>query len=158
VLVRFATRPLRTPFVGVLDTYSECRFPFRRLLDPIDLDFLRAAGLRATKLAAFKTRRRRIARLWLRTLAADFNRVNAAAGVLLIESQTDRPGLAATLFRQRSTFCWCFLRAEAQIALAACDFHLLQPLTSLEALEMLCMEMRKLTDAPQQASGVVASA
>jgi hypothetical protein len=158
MVARFATRPLRTPFVGTLETGSEYQFPFRRLLDPTDFDFLRAAGLRTTKVAAFKTQRRRIARLWLRTLAADFNRVDNAAGFLLVESQADRPGLAATLFRKRTIFCCCFLRAEVQIALATSGYESRQSWASLEALEMLCMEMRKLADAPQRASAVVASA
>jgi hypothetical protein len=157
IIVRFATRPLRTPIRRVLRACSDQQFPFRRLLDRTDFDYLRGAGLAAEILKTFKTQRRKIARLWLRDLAADFNSVDSAARLLLVTSQVDRPGLAAELFRQRATFCWYFLRAEAQITLAGRGCQSLQPLATLEILEMLCVEMRKLADAAQTASAAVAS-
>jgi hypothetical protein len=142
VMIEFATRPLRSPFTAELVDFKY-HFPVSRLLDRNDFDFLRRAGFSRAETKAFRANRRRIARLWLRTVAADFNSLDQALSLLLVSSRVDRPDLASVLARQRVAFCWRFLLAEFQLALDACGFCSPWPLACLNTLENLCARMRE---------------
>jgi hypothetical protein len=141
ILVEFVTRPLRAPLSeGMIRDYQ---FPVSRLLDSKDFDYLRRAGFSRAKARAFRANRRSIARLWLRTLGADFNSVDRTLSLLLVSSQIDRSDLASILARQRAVFCWRFLQAEFNLALDACGFWSSRPLASLNNLESLCASIHE---------------
>lgn len=144
VLIEFVTRPLRTPFSKEVTPDCKHQFPLSRLLDPADFGYLREAGVSSVKIAIFRANRRRIARLWLRKLAADFNRVDHSLRHLLVSSHTDRPELASVLARQRAIFCWRSLQAELRLSIDACGFSSPRTLPSLETLEDLCSTMHEL--------------
>ena len=150
-LIEFVTRPLRIPFSGEPDNGCEHRFPFARLLDSSDFHFLESAGFSSQRVRRFRARRRSIARLWLRALAADFNQVRHALLMILMAAQVDRPDLSSGVARQQVFFCCHFLRAEVQLAVNACGLCPRPPLASLAKLETLCTGLRVFTATVQRA-------
>lgn len=79
--------------------------PMERLLSEEDVEFLRSQpGYLPGMEKALRSGRRRIFRAYLRSLAADFNRLHLALRLALLESATDRPDLAAVLMKQKVTF------------------------------------------------------
>lgn len=79
--------------------------PMMRLLDRGDLDFLRSQpGFTPRMATKLRIQRCQIFRGYLRCLSADFGRVCAAIKVLMLQSRSDRPDLAAALVRYQFTF------------------------------------------------------
>ena len=150
VLVEFATRPLRTTLSREIAAF-DCEFPFWRLLDCSDFNYLKRSGFSSAELTKIREHRRRIARQWLRGLAAEFNRVTHAASMLLIDSGVDRADLASLLARQRAVFCWYFIRAEARLTLHACGLYSQRPLASFDPFRELCRQVRELSEQLQVA-------
>jgi hypothetical protein len=151
VIAKFATRPLRTSFSGQLPADSHHQFPFSRLLDPVDYSFLRRRGFSPARVRKIRACRRNVARLWLRTLAADFNRIDHALMTVMVRAEVDRPDLAILRARQQAVFCCYFLQVEFQLALDACGFWSLRPLASLEVLETACARMQEFAVSMQPA-------
>jgi hypothetical protein len=56
----------------------------------------------------------------LRSLAGDFNTIQRALNLALVQSNTDRPDLAAEIARQKVKFYRNLLVAEAWLTLHAC--------------------------------------
>jgi hypothetical protein len=112
--------------------------PLQRLLDPADFAFLRRRGVAETKIRRVRQERRAIYRLCLRSLAADFNKVQQRLSLMLLQSATDRPDLAAELARQKVNFYRNLLIAEACLTLHACGVDhipavdLLRPFITLQ--------------------------
>ena len=114
-------------------------YPVSRLLDTADFEYLRRRGVSEAQMKKLRTERRIIFRLCLRSLARDFNRVQYAINIMLVQAQQDRPDLAAELARQRFTFYRNLLLVEGWLVLHACGFDrmptidLLQPLQTMQA-------------------------
>jgi hypothetical protein len=112
--------------------------PVQRLLDSADFEFLRSRGVAEVKIRRLRKERRAIYRLCLRSLAADFNTIQLALNLVLIQSQIDRPDLAAELARQKATFYRNLFVAEAGLVLHACGIDripavdLVRPFTVLQ--------------------------
>jgi len=89
-----------------IDELSVERYrPMLRLLNGEDLVFMRSEPGYTPKIAAQLRRQRcQIFRGYLRSLTSDFNRVCMAIKVLMIQSQHDRPDLAAVLLRNQTMF------------------------------------------------------
>ena len=134
----FATR---LPFGGITarTDYSWRNYkPIQRLLDPADFNYLRRKGMGADRIRKLRSERRRIYRLCLRSLAADFNQVHRALSLLMVHSHADRPDLAAELARQRFVFYRNLLLVEFRLTLHACGVEmptidLCAPLAFLQA-------------------------
>jgi len=112
--------------------------PLQRLLDPSDFEFLRRRGVAESKIRRLRRERRTLYRMCLRSLAADFNKIQQTLNLRLIQSEDDRPDLAAELARQKIRFYRNLLMAEACLAVHACGVDhipavdLLRPFTALQ--------------------------
>lgn len=154
-----AVRVLRT-FVGICLSYGEgCERddlswrdyrPIQRLLDPADFDYLRRRGVPAARIQKLKTERREIYRLCLRSLARDFNCVCRSLNLVLIQSYTDRPDLAAQLGQQRIAFYRNMLRLELRLSLYGWCVNRMPAIDLLGPLETLQAQLMEL--APASAS------
>src|SRR5580658_8737993 len=78
--------------------------PMVRLLAGEDADFLRQNTHCPKAVASWERSRRRIIRLYLRELAADFHRLHAKARILVAESPEQCSRLVRLLFKQQFTF------------------------------------------------------
>lgn len=108
--------------------------PMERLLGGVDDEFIRGQScLSPQSLARLRRERRRIFRLYLRSMKRDFARLHHSARVLVLCSSEERPDLAAALLRLRASFA---------VASAAIEFRLL-----LHALGADSVDVRGLLDA-----------
>lgn len=91
--------------------------PMMRLLNQDDLDYLKSQpGYRPETGARLLRQRRRIFRLYLASLAADFRALHAEARQIAANSDAQHADFIRSLFRQELTF-W--------FAIAAIDFRLM---------------------------------
>jgi hypothetical protein len=87
--------------------------PMMRLLDNGDFDFIRSGlGFTARDLSQLRRDRCRIFREYLRLLHSDFHRVCFAIKLLMVQSQEDRPDLAAFLLRSQLAFAVGMARVQ----------------------------------------------
>jgi hypothetical protein len=112
--------------------------PLQRLLDPAEFEFLRRRGVAEARINKLRRERRQIYRLCLRSLAADFNSIQQALSLFLVQAQEDRPDLAAELAKQKVRFYRSLFVAEAGLIVHACGINrmpsvdLLLPFTALQ--------------------------
>ena len=94
--------------------------PMLRLLDGRDLEFLRSQpGVTAAMVAQLRRERCRIFRGYLQCLSTDFQRVCWAVKLLLLQSNQDRPDLAALLLRTQFSFACAVCGMHARVTLHA---------------------------------------
>jgi len=118
--------------------------PLERLLDPADFEFLRRRGVSETKIKKMRAERRRIYRLCLRNLAYDFNQIHRGVNLVLIQSNVDRPELAAELAKQKLTFYRNLLTAEFRLTLNAFGMDRMPAIDLLQPLEVLQSHLQQL--------------
>jgi len=101
------------------DDFSLDRYqPMGRLMAEEDLAFLKSQpGYRAEMGARWKRERRRIFRVYLAELKADFRRLHAHARKLLAESGADSAALVEVLMKQQFTFLMATTALEFRLAL-----------------------------------------
>jgi hypothetical protein len=79
--------------------------PMARLLDSGDIEFLRSQpGFTPQMESRLRTQRCQIFRGYLRCLNLDFQRVTTALKLVMVQSQLDRPDLAAALLHHQVQF------------------------------------------------------
>jgi len=137
--VTFKTlRSRNAPSVSVHD-FSLARYqPMTRLLARDDLDFLAAQpGCRPELLAQFRRQRRRIFRMYLRDLAADFRALHAEARKIAAASPEPQAQLIVSLLRQQVTFRFALLAIEARLLLPhPGSLDIRELIASVEALRL----------------------
>jgi hypothetical protein len=101
------------------DNFSLDRYqPMARLMAEDDLVFLKSqAGYRAEIGVRWKRERRRIFRLYLAELKADFRRLHAHARKLVAASGADSSDLVEVLMKQQVTFLMATTALEFRLAL-----------------------------------------
>ena len=119
--------------------------PMSRLLSEEDFEFLSSQpGYRPEIGERFRKDRRRIFRMYLRELAADFHQLHASARQMAANSPEANAGLVGVLLRQQFTF-WR--------AMAGIEIRLLVPGVKLdvrglvEALDAMRADLNRLTAA-----------
>ncbi len=100
-----------------LQTFTVTAYrPMARLLSEEDIHFLRSQpGYRPEMEKWLRRERRRLYRLYLQSLAKDFNRIHLALRMALLTAPEDQPELARALVRQKVRFVMLFLWAHAQL-------------------------------------------
>jgi hypothetical protein len=122
VLTRMIMRRRRYP--ATLDSNEIAGFsleryqPMGRLMAEEDLVFLKSQpGYRAEMGERWKRERRRIFRLYLSELKADFRKLHAHARELVAGSGADSAGLVEVLMKQQFTFAMATTALEFRLAL-----------------------------------------
>ena len=122
--------------------------PMSRLLDAGDVDFLRSQpGFTPKMLEKLRRQRRQIFRGYLRCLQSDFGRVCSAIKLVMLQSQHDRPDLAAALIRHQFTFACGMLLVHGRLTLyglGMCGVDVARPVKSFDRMRL---ELRTLIPA-----------
>jgi len=129
--------------------------PIQRLLDPADFEYLRQRGVSDWKIRKLRVERRKIFRLCLRSMAVDFNRLQNAMKLLLVQSKVDRPDVAAALAHQRVVFYRNLFKAEAWLLVHACGLDCMPAIHLLQPLKDLHSQLRELASAHVLAGAAV---
>jgi hypothetical protein len=98
-----------------LDSYR----PMERLLNEGDYEFLAAQpGFYPGIARELRAERRRIFRIYLRSLIRDFKKLIRLAELMMVYSEQDRPDLARAIFRLRREFYVSIIATEFRLALS----------------------------------------
>ena len=99
--------------------FSPARYePMGRLLDDRDLQFLKSQpGFRPEMGKKFIRERRRILRLYLQELAADFHRLHAHARAMVASLPAEHSALVGMLIRQQVRFWYEMAAIEMSLSL-----------------------------------------
>ena len=106
--------PATTDWIDALsiDLYR----PMLRLLDPAELDFVRAQpGFRPQMATRLRIQRCLIFREYLRNLEHDFKLICTAIKVIMVQSKHDRPDLASALVRKQITFAYGVMIIQSEL-------------------------------------------
>ena len=155
VLLMLLLRQLATPGAVLpataewIDELSAERYrPMLRLLDTEDLKFMRSQPGYSPKIAAEIRRQRcHIFRGYLCSLNADFNRVCMAIKVLMIQSQHDRPDLAAVLLRNQMMFASGILMVRFRVSLYQWGVAGVEAASLVKIFDAMRLELRSLVPA-----------
>jgi hypothetical protein len=145
-------RPLVTParvLAESLDSIGEFsteRYrPIMRLDDRSDLSFLGSLPSVTRKTAArLRKEHCRVFRAYLRYLQTDFQTVRRAIKILMLESQTDRPDLAALLLRSQFAFACGLLKVQLRVTLYSHGIGTVSVGDLLKRLDQMSLELRDL--------------
>jgi hypothetical protein len=132
-----------------IDELSVERYrPMLRLLDTEDLKFMRSQpGYSPATAAQIRRQRCQIFRGYLRTLSSDFNRVCMAVKVLMIQSQHDRPDLAAVLLRNQMMFAAGMLFVRFRVSLYQWGVAGVEVASLVKIFDTMRLELRSLVPA-----------
>ena len=132
-----------------LEEFSPERYkPMLRLLNPQDLDFLRSQpGFTRKMEGRFRRQRCEIFRGYLRQLDGDFQQVCTALELVMVQSNADRPDLAATLLRQQVWFKFGMLAAHFRLLLYGCGIGTVEVAGLLKLFDGMRLELRSLVPA-----------
>jgi hypothetical protein len=122
--------------------------PMARLLDSGDVEFLRSQpGFTSKMLDKLRGQRRQIFRGYLRCLQGDFGRVCSAIKLVMLQSQHDRPDLAAALIRHQFTFACGMLLVHCRLTLYAWGVCGVDVARLVKSFDKMRLELRTLVPA-----------
>jgi hypothetical protein len=126
--------------------FSLARYePMARLMCAEDLLFLKAQpGYTAEMGRKFSRERRRIFRLYLRELAADFNRLHAQARVVVAGLTAEHSPLVGILLRQQVRFWYEMAAVELRLSLSWAGFRSIDARGLVDALQSMHIEINRL--------------
>jgi hypothetical protein len=141
-------RNLADSLDSIADISTERYRPMMRLLDGSDRAFLESHPHATPKMAA-KLRKEhcRAFRSYLGSLQNDFQAVCWAVKALMLQSQTDRPDLAALLLRTQVAFACGLLKVQARVALYSFGIGTVSVGDLLKQFDGMRLELRNLTPA-----------
>ena len=138
---------------GDHNRFSLARYePMARLLKDEDQEFLASLpGYRPAMKARMKRERRRVLRLYLRELAADFQSLHAKAREMAAVAPEQYADLVSVLFRQQWVFWRSMAAIEAGLCLNAIGIGKLDPRSLVEAVDAMRREVARCIAPPEGA-------
>ncbi len=125
-----------------LDRYQ----PMGRLMAEEDLLFLKSQpGYRAEMGVRWKRERRRLFRLYLAELKADFRRLHAQARQLVADSGANSAGLVEILMKQQGTFLMATTALEFRLALQRISIGKVDVKPLIEMIEAMRLDLAQRT-------------
>jgi hypothetical protein len=119
--------------------------PMERLFVEEDYEFLAAQpGFHPRIYTKLQAERRRVFRHYLRCLSRDFDRLYAAAKMLLLDAPQDRPEFARLLLKQRFVFAYAMASVEAHLVLQGWGIGKVDVRPLVTALESMRDQLRQL--------------
>ena len=141
-------KPLPVTLDWLEEVSPERYKPMLRLLHPQDLDFLRSQpGFTRKMESRFRRQRCEIFRSYLRQLDGDFQQVCTALKLVMVQSNADRPDLAATLLRQELWFKVGMLAVHFRLLLYGCGIGTVEVGGLLKLFDGMRLELRSLVPA-----------
>jgi hypothetical protein len=131
--------------------FSIARYrPMERLFVEEDYDFLAThPGFHPGISRKLRAERRRIFRHYLRCLSRDFDRLLAAAKLVLVHAAQDRPDLATMLLKQRLIFGYAMAVVRVRLALQTVGVGTVDVRRLVGSLESMRDQLRMLTQQVQ---------
>ena len=150
VLVARLMQYRNTPQADDPEVFSLVRYaPMARLLDPADVAFLAAQpGMDAKAVEKFKLERRRVFRLYLRELVADFGLLHRQARELVAVSPDKNADLVENLVRLQVRFWGAVASVELQLALQHLGIGQVDAGRLLDAVDSLHSAVVRATSIP----------
>lgn len=132
-----------------IDELSVERYrPMLRLLDTKDYDLFRGQpGFRKRRLVEMRRSRCRIFRSYLSMLQTDFQQVCLAIKLLMVESDCDRPDLAATLLKTQARFALGIAVVHVRLSCYALGLGSVNIATLLNCFDGARLELQRLVPA-----------
>jgi hypothetical protein len=97
--------------------------PLERLLQRTDWEYLSAQpGMTSSKIRQFRSQRRKLFRQYLSSLAGDFGSLCFLVKALMVQSSVDRPDLAQSLSKAKTTFYAAMVRIQLHLLVHAVGF------------------------------------
>jgi hypothetical protein len=122
--------------------------PMFRLLEPQDLEYLRAQpGFTPRMERKLRAQRYHIFRGYLSSLSMDFRRISAALKLLLLQSREDRPDLAGILLRQQINFACSLMVVHFRLVLYRMGVGAVSAASLVEIFNRMQGELRNLMPA-----------
>jgi len=130
--------------------HSMARYrPMARLLDSRDLEFLASRpGYRREMGTRLRDSRRRIFRMYLAELSADFQRLHAAARKIVADAPEEHAELIPMLVRQQLAFWRALAMIEVRLTLSWAGFGTIDAKGLLEIVEQLSRTVATVSPAP----------
>jgi hypothetical protein len=126
--------------------------PMLRLLEPQDLEYLRAQpGFTPRMARKLRMQRYQIFRGYLRSLSMDFRRISAALKLLLLHSQEDRPDLAGVLLRHQINFACSLMVVHFRLGVYRLGLGTVSAASVVEIFNRMQGELRELMPAASTA-------
>jgi hypothetical protein len=126
------------------EEYSLERYrPMARLLAGEDTEFLRRNTTCPKTAGRWERSRRRISRLYLKELAADFQRLHSKARVLVAESPEQHAALVPLLLRQQFAFWRTLTLIELRLALGGWNLPQAKVKELMGAIEAMQREISR---------------
>jgi hypothetical protein len=120
--------------------------PMLRLLDDRDVRALqRKPGIPQEKIAQFRHERCRVFQKYLKRLNADFSSVCLALKVVMLQSNVDRPDLAATLLRAQLRFALGMVSVQTRLILYELGIGSVDVTGLFRLFDTMRLELRSLT-------------
>jgi hypothetical protein len=137
-----------------METLSVERYrPMLRLLNEEDLSFLESQpGFNPAMAGRLRRQRFHIFRGYLQSLESDFQRICSATKLIMLNSQSDRPDLAATLIRAQAAFAWGLVEVEFRLALYRLGVASVDVTSLVKLFDGMQIELRNLV--PASAEGM----
>ena len=130
---------------SIAELSTERYRPMIRLEDGSDLSVLGSLPSVTRKTAArLRKEHCRVFRAYLQCLQTDFQTVRWAVKVLMLQSQTDRPDLAAMLLRSQFAFACGLLKAQLRVTLYSHGIGSVSVGDLLKRLDQMSLELRDL--------------
>jgi hypothetical protein len=139
-------RNLAESLESVADFSTERYRPMMRLLDGSDEAFLESHPLATRKMVSqLRKKHCQAFRGYLRCLETDFQAVCWATKALMLQSQTDRPDLAALLLRSQVAFACGVMKVQLRVALYSHGIGTVSVGDLLKQFDGMRLELRSLT-------------
>ena len=130
---------------SVAELSTERYRPMLRLEDGCDLSFLGSLpGVTRKTAALLRKEHCRVLRTYLRCLQTDFQTVRWAIKTLMVQSETDRPDLAALLVRSQFAFACGLLKVQLRVTMYSCGIGAVSVGDLLKRLDQMSLELRDL--------------
>ena len=127
--------------------------PMERLLCERDLEFLRSQpGYEPGMEKSLRAARRRVFRMYLRSLAQDFNRLHLALRLAVLYSPQDRADLASVLVKLKLTFFVNLAAVHVRLALHSVGIGTVDVRGLVSTLDMMRLDLHGLTVIPMNSS------
>ncbi len=127
--------------------FSTARYrPMERLFVEEDYEFLSAQpGFSPALYRRLQAERRRVFRQYLKALGHDFDRLMAAAKMLIVHAAEDRPDLSKLLVRQKLVFTYALATVHCRLVLSELGLGRVDVRPLVRALDGLRMELGSLS-------------
>lgn len=100
-----------------IDAFSVADYrPMERLFSEADFEFIKTQpGYHPSMPRRLRSERRKLFHGYLRKLTGDFNGIHAAATLMVLSSQQDRPDLALLMMKQKLKFAFATLMIQKRL-------------------------------------------